>query len=245
MLLRRITEHVKAQNWTAVALDFVIVVVGVFIGIQVSNWNAARADNVRIERRLENLAEDLRADIIEVDYIANTAAWRSSAIVTVLNQSGNSMPSQYEMPGGAVIDVLPVPPFEAKLPITARSAITWMSTLDGNRGAYEALVNTGDLHLMDDIDLARKIQNYYARAVEFYDHDRGHQDVRDYVLVSMHRIGAGFFEGATQGELVELVRQDSQLAAELSTLQVYDDLQRRNMRDMSDEAAALIARIEE
>ena len=29
MLLRRITEHVKAQNWTAVALDFVIVVVGV------------------------------------------------------------------------------------------------------------------------------------------------------------------------------------------------------------------------
>lgn len=32
MLLRRVIEHVKAQNWTAVALDFVIVVVGVFIG---------------------------------------------------------------------------------------------------------------------------------------------------------------------------------------------------------------------
>ena len=30
MLLRRITEHVKTQNWTAVAIDFVIVVVGVF-----------------------------------------------------------------------------------------------------------------------------------------------------------------------------------------------------------------------
>ena len=26
MLLRRITEHVKAQNWFAVALDFLIVV---------------------------------------------------------------------------------------------------------------------------------------------------------------------------------------------------------------------------
>lgn len=35
MLLRRITEHVKQQNWTAVALDFVIVVVGVFVGLQV------------------------------------------------------------------------------------------------------------------------------------------------------------------------------------------------------------------
>ena len=29
MILRRITEHVKAQNWFAVAIDFVIVVVGV------------------------------------------------------------------------------------------------------------------------------------------------------------------------------------------------------------------------
>ena len=43
MLLRRVIDHVRTQNWTAVALDFVIVVVGVFIGIQVSNWNDGRA----------------------------------------------------------------------------------------------------------------------------------------------------------------------------------------------------------
>jgi len=42
MVLRRITEHVKSQNWFAVGLDFFIVVIGVFIGIQVSNWNEAR-----------------------------------------------------------------------------------------------------------------------------------------------------------------------------------------------------------
>jgi len=41
-LAGEITEHVKAQNQTAVAIDVVIVVVGVFIGIQVSNWNDAR-----------------------------------------------------------------------------------------------------------------------------------------------------------------------------------------------------------
>lgn len=32
MFLRRIIEHAKAQHWTAIAIDFVIVVVGVFIG---------------------------------------------------------------------------------------------------------------------------------------------------------------------------------------------------------------------
>lgn len=45
MLLRSVSKHVKDQNWTAVALDFVIVVVGVFIGIQVSNWNDERIVN--------------------------------------------------------------------------------------------------------------------------------------------------------------------------------------------------------
>ena len=42
MILRHVTEHVKAQNWFAVGLDFVIVVTGVFIGLQVANWNAVR-----------------------------------------------------------------------------------------------------------------------------------------------------------------------------------------------------------
>lgn len=42
MLLRRVIEHMKSQNWTAAAFDFVIVVVGVSIGIPVSNWNARK-----------------------------------------------------------------------------------------------------------------------------------------------------------------------------------------------------------
>ena len=44
MLLRRITKHVTDQNWFAVFIDFLIVVMGVFIGIQVANWNAVSQD---------------------------------------------------------------------------------------------------------------------------------------------------------------------------------------------------------
>lgn len=60
MLLRRVIEHVKTQNWTAVALDFVIVVVGVFIGIQVANWNAESADRRTETEYLRQLQSDLR-----------------------------------------------------------------------------------------------------------------------------------------------------------------------------------------
>jgi len=62
MILRRVIEHVKAQNWFAVGIDFLIVVVGVFIGIQVSNWNEARTKQIDATAARERLISDLRAD---------------------------------------------------------------------------------------------------------------------------------------------------------------------------------------
>ena len=35
MILRRVIKHVRNQEWTAIAIDFVIVVLGVFLGLQV------------------------------------------------------------------------------------------------------------------------------------------------------------------------------------------------------------------
>jgi hypothetical protein len=37
--LLRVAEHIRTQNWTAIAIDFAIVVIGVFVGIQVkTDW---------------------------------------------------------------------------------------------------------------------------------------------------------------------------------------------------------------
>ncbi len=84
MLLRRITEHVKAQNWTAVTLDFVIVVVGVFIGIQVANWNDAQTAKHRKDEIIAALITDLE-DAITVqekliigDIDAGLASWEEA-----------------------------------------------------------------------------------------------------------------------------------------------------------------------
>ena len=59
MILRRISEHVKTQNWFAVAIDFVIVVAGVFLGIQLGNWNEARKARVSERQLLESLHRDV------------------------------------------------------------------------------------------------------------------------------------------------------------------------------------------
>ena len=70
MLFRRVLSHVKEQNWTAVCIDFVIVVVGVFIGIQVANWNESRAFDAKERELLLELRREIQFAI------ETTEKWR-------------------------------------------------------------------------------------------------------------------------------------------------------------------------
>ena len=58
MILRRLTANLRAQNWTAITIDFAIVVIGVFLGIEASDWNQGRlakheTDTLLVEMRPE------------------------------------------------------------------------------------------------------------------------------------------------------------------------------------------------
>ena len=63
MILRRVIEHFKKQEWTAVFLDFVIVVAGVFIGIQLGNWNESRNFSARERELLGELRTEIERSI--------------------------------------------------------------------------------------------------------------------------------------------------------------------------------------
>ena len=66
MIFRRVKAHVAKEDWFAVFIDFIIVVFGVFMGLQVANWSAARADRAD-ERTFLNA---LHQDIIEAEQIS-------------------------------------------------------------------------------------------------------------------------------------------------------------------------------
>jgi len=72
MILRRVIEHVKKQHWTAVFLDFVIVVLGVFIGLQVQDWNTARNARAAAHEYRERLVTDMQLSVSrnqkQIDY---------------------------------------------------------------------------------------------------------------------------------------------------------------------------------
>ncbi len=54
MILRRVITHFRNQEWTAIFLDFLIVVFGVFMGFQVQEWATARglraSENIYLNR---------------------------------------------------------------------------------------------------------------------------------------------------------------------------------------------------
>lgn len=82
-ILGRLTQAVQEQNWFAVALELLIVVVGVFIGIQVSNWNDARAFDARETDLLVELRSELEGSIRTTEQKAHAisqvaSAWKRS-----------------------------------------------------------------------------------------------------------------------------------------------------------------------
>ena len=60
MILRRLSQSLKEQNWTAIAIEFVLLVIGVFLGIQVANWNAERETRQKSVVFTERLKNELR-----------------------------------------------------------------------------------------------------------------------------------------------------------------------------------------
>ena len=84
MLLRRVTKHVKDQNWFAVGIDFFIVVVGVFIGIQVANWNDVRQDHVLSGHIMERLDAEFVAISNEVDVALQSHQRNMDGLVAII-----------------------------------------------------------------------------------------------------------------------------------------------------------------
>jgi hypothetical protein len=67
MILRRLSQSLKEQNWTAIWIEFVLLVVGVFLGIQVSNWNETRAERQRERLLLVELRAELAQSIRQTE----------------------------------------------------------------------------------------------------------------------------------------------------------------------------------
>ena len=71
MVIRRVREHAVTHNWFAVAVDLLVVGIGVFIGIEAANWNQRRIDRADAAEYRLLIIDNLRAN--ETDIAARTS----------------------------------------------------------------------------------------------------------------------------------------------------------------------------
>jgi hypothetical protein len=63
VILRSIVHAIRTQNWTAIAIELVIVIIGVFIGTQVANWNEERIERRETQRMLVQLRPEIESQM--------------------------------------------------------------------------------------------------------------------------------------------------------------------------------------
>jgi len=144
MNLRRLIEHLKGQHWTAVAIDFVIVVVGVFVGIQVSNWNQQRATDKQAAIFTMHLKEDLR----EEDWVYQLMIGYNRQVLANAERAANDLSGISTMSDEAFM-------------VSAYRATQYKQRLR-RRATFDELISTGTIGLIKDRelrDLAIRVYN--------------------------------------------------------------------------------------
>lgn len=63
MILRRLNRSLKEQNWTAIVIEFVLLVAGVFLGIEAQQWSNARVEREQERAYLERILADINLSI--------------------------------------------------------------------------------------------------------------------------------------------------------------------------------------
>ena len=87
MVLRRFAKAIRSQDWFTVFVELVVLIVGVFLGLQVDDWNQRRLDRIEEQYYLDRLGRDLKRSLIEQEEqleVAKTKFEDALAIQNVL-----------------------------------------------------------------------------------------------------------------------------------------------------------------
>ena len=144
MLLSSVTKHVKEQNWFAVFIDFLIVVVGVFIGLQVTNWHSERTGEQQAQVLLQRLSEDLKNDhdamISVVNYLTVVRQYAMRAL-DALNGENDVNDEDFVIGAYQASQINPL----------------W-----SNRATYNEMLSTGQINLIKNEQLKDFLFSYYS-----------------------------------------------------------------------------------
>lgn len=151
MLLGRVIEHVKAQHWTAVAIDFVIVVAGILIAFQITEWNEARRERIRERDYLVRIAAELDRSIESINYSVGRSKQRED-FGRFLIRSVSEPDIVRADPGRFVMAFV-------------QAGYTFSPIIRGH--TFEEIKATGDLDIFRDKVLLFDLSEFYTDVVNY------------------------------------------------------------------------------
>jgi hypothetical protein len=146
MILRRFGEALARQDWSMLTLEIAVVVLGIFLGLQVDDWNENRKQRTQDRLYVERLADDVQSMID-----ANQAGLESWPVDAAQNSIAALQACQLDDSSQAA--------FEWSL--IQHQAI---ARLDIERATYDEMVAGGAFARLGDAELKRAISRLYAQA---------------------------------------------------------------------------------
>jgi hypothetical protein len=144
MILRRFAQSLRDQNWTAITVEFVLLIAGVFLGIQAANWNAERESDRRSVVFTQRLKSDLRIE-----------AWNFEMLVGYYGQvQANARRTVDALTGRASLS-------DEQLLVAAFRATQYVDNTR-QRATYDELTSTGELALIRDRSLRKLAMDIYS-----------------------------------------------------------------------------------
>jgi hypothetical protein len=249
VITRRFISHAKAQNWFAAGLEVIIVLLGVFLGIEASNWNQARSDRERGRAYLARIDADLASDIQRFDH--TVAFWK--------------LVSDYGMTALRFVDTGSTAesnPWQLVLAFFQASQVSEFTT---TQSTFEEMRSAGQMGLIANVELRSAISHYYTTAANpslaerpaYREHVRGVIPIEVQVYIWTKCYGSSArgsqelsdcdspIAGEKATQLAEMLRQNAPLMAELrywvSTIHVAS-LIAHNHQDEARRIRSLIAK---
>lgn len=194
MILRRFIQHVHEQNWFAVGLDVLVVIIGIYLGLQVESWDQARQDRAAGELYLSQIVEDLEYDLIthqEMLVNALTLKQRSLSDLEDMLEKGEPLqPSQVNVPfiinqpNGSKVEI----EYNSFRALEFSTIFSWSYPLIRST-TYDDLQNSGKLALITNDRLRFLISDYYDNSRN--SNNRIIQRITGYGSVLYKLIGGG------------------------------------------------------
>jgi hypothetical protein len=87
VILRRLAQNLREQNWTAIAIEFVLLVVGVYLGIQAQQWQSElegrRLEQDYLQRMLNDVDLSIQTNELNITRLEGLAAGQALVVYSL------------------------------------------------------------------------------------------------------------------------------------------------------------------